>query len=327
MSGGVAQSVQARLVRHARALEVDPNLVLARYATERLLYRLSRSPHADRFVLKGGLLLVVWLGETTRPTRDADLLGFGELGADALARTFGEICAVEVEPDGLAFDVASMQVAAIRPEDPYGGQRVTVQARLGPARLRVQVDVGIGDAVTPDPVWLEYPCLLDLPRPRLRAYRPETAIAEKVHALVVLGSRNSRMRDFFDIHALARHGSFEGDVLVGALRATFARRRTEIPADPPIALTPAFAAIEGKRAQWAGFLRRSRLASAPSDLEAVIDVVAGFVGPVLGAAARGEPFAATWPPGGPWRPATGGSRAARGADPQAGASDVGGAAS
>jgi hypothetical protein len=304
VSTGLARSVQARLVNHAKALGVDPNLILARYATERLLYRLSRSPHAERFVLKGALLLLVWLGETIRPTRDADLLGFGDLDPDALGRTFAEICCIEVEPDGLTFDSASIRVVAIRPEDVYGGQRVTLLARLGPARLRVQVDVGIGDVVIPEPEWLDYPSLLDLPRPRLRAYLPETAIAEKVHAMVVLGSRNSRMRDFFDVHALAMRGSFDGERLSSALLATFERRRTPIPAEPPIALTAAFAEIEGKRAQWAGFVRRNRVVAAPVDLASVIADIVGFVGPVLVAAERGETFTESWEPGGPWQEVT-----------------------
>ncbi len=300
MSTGLAQSVQVRLVRHAKTIDVDPNVVLARYATERLLYRLSLSPHVERFVLKGALLLLVWLGEAIRPTRDADLLGFGELDADTLTGIFREICAVPVEPDALVFDVASIRVVPIRPEDAYGGQRVSLLARLGPARIRVQVDVGIGDAVTPEPEWLEYPSLLGFPRPRLRAYRPETAIAENVHAMVVLGSKNSRMRDFFDVHALAMHAAFDGDLLVRALCATFARRRTAVPTAAPIALTPEFAAVEGKNMQWAAFVRRSRL-TAPVDLGTVVRGVAAFIGPVLAMAGRGEPFAGTWSPGGPWK--------------------------
>lgn len=299
MSTGLAQSVQTRLVRHANALGADPNLVLARYATERLLFRVSRSRHAERFVLKGALLLLVWLGENVRPTRDADLLGLGDLAPDALARTIAEICALEVEPDGLVFDAGSIRVNAIRPEDAYGGQRVTLVARLGPARLRVQLDIGIGDAVVPEPEWIDYPSLLDLPRPRVRAYRPETAIAEKVHAMVVLASKNSRMRDFFDVHALAMRQTFDGGRLAGALRATFERRRTAMPADPPVALTPAFAQIEGKRAQWAGFVRKSRISTAPA--ESAIAGIGAFVGPVLAASAHGRRFAGTWPPGGPWK--------------------------
>lgn len=304
MSTGLAQSVQTRLVRHAKALGADPNLVLARYATERLLYRLSRSPHADRFVLKGALLLLVWLGEAIRPTRDADLLGFGDLDAEALTAIFAAICTVEAGPDGLAFDAASIRVAAIRPEDTYGGQRVTLFAGLGPARIRVQVDVGIGDAVTPEPEWIDYPSLLDLPRPRLRAYRPETAIAEKVHAMVVLGSKNSRMRDFFDVHALAIRKPFDGRMLDRALRATFERRRTPVPTAAPIALTQAFVEINGKLSQWAGFIRRNRLTAAPADLRVVIDTIARFIGPVLATLANGESFVATWPPGGPWEAAS-----------------------
>lgn len=179
MTMGLAHSVQVRLVRHAHALGIDPNLVLARYAAERLLYRLSRSPHASRFVLKGALMMLAWLGEAIRPTRDADLLGFGALDAASLSVTFTGLCASAVEPDGLEFDPTSLRVDPIRPLDTYGGQRVTLLAYLGKARLRVQVDVGIGDAVVPEAEWIDYPSLLDLPRPRLRAYRPETTVAEK----------------------------------------------------------------------------------------------------------------------------------------------------
>lgn len=172
MSTGLAVSVQVRLVRHAHELKIDPNLVLARYAAERLLYRLSRSRYADRFVLKGALMLLVWLGETIRPTRDADLLGFGDINVETLPAIFTEICVMEVERDGLEFDESTLRVAPIRAADAYGGQRAALVARLGAARLKVQVDVGIGDAVFPDPAWIEYPSLLDLPKPRLRAYRP-----------------------------------------------------------------------------------------------------------------------------------------------------------
>lgn len=299
MSSGLARSVQTRLVHHAHAFDLDPNLVLSRYATERLLYRLGRSEHADRFVLKGALLLLVWLGEGTRPTRDADLLGFGELDAQALRRTFEAICELSVEPDGLTFDTASIRIAPIRREDAYGGQRVTLTAYLGRARLRVQVDVGIGDDVVPAPEWIAYPSLLDLPAPRLRAYRPETAVAEKVHAMVVLGSRNSRMRDFFDLHALSSRVSFDGETLSRALEATFTHRGTAFPNETPIALTPAFAALEGKRAQWTGFLRRSRLDEA-AELAEIIERNAAFIAPVLTALAHSMPFSSTWPPGGPW---------------------------
>jgi len=163
---GLVQSLQARLLNHARSVDADPNTVLTRYGLERLLYRLGRSAHADRFVLKGGMLLRVWLGETSRPTRDADLLGYGDLSASALRRIFGDVCEVGVEADGVSFARDSVRVAAIRVEDLYGGQRVRLRGLLGRARLALQIDVGVGDTVVPEPEWIDYPSLLELPKPR-----------------------------------------------------------------------------------------------------------------------------------------------------------------
>jgi predicted nucleotidyltransferase component of viral defense system len=300
---GLPISVQVRLARHARATGLDPNLVLTRFALERFLYRLSKSPHADRFVLKGALLMLVWLGETIRPTRDGDLLGYGDLSQASLTRILGEVCAVAVLPDGLEFLSASIRVVPIRPENAYGGMRATLDARLGKARLRVQIDVGSGDAVTPEPEWLEYPCLLEFPRPRLRAYRPETAIAEKLHAMVVLGEANSRMRDFFDIFALAERRRFEGRLLAQAVRATFERRRTPVPATPPLALRPEFGALRDKQVQWQGFLRKNGLSSVPVELGPVVARLSEFLTPVITAARRTSLFGDTWRPGGPWKAA------------------------
>ena len=297
---GLAHSVQVRLVRHAKTIGVDPNLVLTRYAVERFLYRLSRSPHAERFVLKGALLLLVWLGEAIRPTRDADLLGFGDLPDDVLMRIFAEVCKVEVKQDAMTYLVDSIRLAPIRTEDAYGGRRITLQAGLGSARLRVQVDIGIGDIVTPAPTWLDYPSLLDFPRPRLQAYPPETAIAEKLHAMVVLGSRNSRMRDFFDIDAIAKHTAFESALLISAVRATFERRKTTLPEPLPLALTGLFAAAQDKRAQWQAFRAKSGASTAPEALDEIIERLAVFFSPVFSSSRDVTPFDATWPPGGPW---------------------------
>ncbi len=297
---GFTRSVHVRLVRHAKANNVDPNLVLRRYATERFLYRLSVSPHAQRFVLKGGMLMLVWLGEQIRPTRDVDLLGFGDLSDESLAAAVLEICALPVEEDGIRFDPASTRVTAIRREDPYGGRRVTARALLGPAKIAVRIDVGIGDAVVPEPEWLDYPSLLDLPQPRLRAYRPETAIAEKLHAMVTLGMQNSRMRDFFDIQALADHLSLEGKILGRAVQSTFERRGTALPRDGVTALTSDFVAVPGKQAQWEAFLRKNRLADTSRDLGHVIAAIETFVGPLVATLADGGEHAASWPAGGPW---------------------------
>ena len=268
---GLARSVQVRLARHAKTIGVDPNLVLTRYAVERFLYRLSRSPYADQFVLKGALLLLVWLGETIRPTRDADLLGFGDLSDDTLMQIFVEVCKVEVEQDAMTYYSDSVRLAPIRAEDAYGGRRITLQAGLGLARLRVQVDIGIGDVVTPAPEWLEYPSLLDLPRPRLRAYPRETVIAEKLHAMVFLGSRNSRMKDYFDLRALAREGVLDARLLGEAIAATFQRRGTALPVGVPLGLSDEFARNATKRAQWKAFLGKNRL-DAPALDEVIVEI-------------------------------------------------------
>ncbi len=256
---GLARSVQVRLARQAKATGVDPNLVLTRYGVERFLYRLSRSPYAERFVLKGALLLLAWLGETLRPTRDVDLLGFGELTDGELIAIFREVCGMVVEPDATTFDAASVKVATIREGDAYGGRRVTVQGRIGTARVGVQVDIGIGDAVTPAPEWLDYPSLLDLPSPRLRAYPRETVLAEKLHAMVLLGIRNSRMKDYFDVHALLRDGGHDEALLARAIAATFMRRRTALPEGVPAGLSDLFSSNPERQAQWRAFLSKNRL--------------------------------------------------------------------
>jgi predicted nucleotidyltransferase component of viral defense system len=298
---GLARSVQVKLARHAKLIGVDPNLVLTRYALERFLYRLSLSPHSDRFVLKGALLLIVWLGETIRPTRDVDLLGFGDLSDNLILHMFREVCSVEVAPDAMRYEADSMQIELIRLEDAYGGRRVTLVATLGKARIRLQIDIGIGDVVTPAPAWLDYPSLLDLPKPRVRVYTPETVVAEKFHAMVILGLRNSRMRDFFDVDALARLTEFDGETVSAAVRATFDRRNTQLPASTPIALSAAFHEDREKRIQWGAF--RTRISGGgPEMLHEVTERLALFLLPVLDASRDNTSFPFKWQPGGPWIP-------------------------
>ena len=178
--------------------------------------------------------------------------------------------------------------------------RVTLLAMLGNVRIPLQVDIGAGDAVVPPPEVLEYPGLLDLPRARLRAYRPETSIAEKTEAMVHLALANSRMKDFFDIHRLAETRTFDGDTMRLAVTATFARRGIEIPNERPLALTSAFAQDAQKRVQWTAFVRRTRRPDL-HDLSTVIATLDCFLWPVLQAAARREPWAHRWSNGGPWQ--------------------------
>lgn len=276
---GLAQSVQARLIRHANSSGIEPNVALTRYALERFLYRLARSPHRERFVLKGALLMLAWLGETLRPTRDADLLGFGDLPDEALVEIFRETCAVVVEPDAMIFLPETLDLQPIREEDAYGGRRITLQARLGPARLILQVDIGLGDAVTPPAEWLDYPSLLDQPRPRLRAYPRETVVAEKLHAMVRFGMRNSRLKDYYDIRALLREGALDTVLLPRAIAATFERRKTALPRGIPSGLSDAFSGDPALRSRWDGFLKKNRL-EGPTLPEVVSEVREGLKGAI-----------------------------------------------
>ncbi len=183
----VGASVRGRLLNLARERREDFQLVLTRYALERFLYRLSRSPHRDSFILKGAMLFSLWVRAPYRATRDLDLLGKGDASPARMTEVFRQICALEVEDDGLEFAADSVTVEEIRDVQEYGGLRVTLTARLARARIPIQVDVGFGDAVTPPAQEVELPSLLDFPRPRVKAYQAETVIAEKLQAMVALG--------------------------------------------------------------------------------------------------------------------------------------------
>lgn len=260
-------SVRARLLTLANERKQPFQVLLTRYVLERLLYRLSSSAHRDRFVLKGAVLLTSWFTDPLRPTQDLDLLGFGSSDADAMLAIFRDVCALPAE-DGVTFDVADLSVDLIREELEYGGLRLKTFATIDGARVRVVVDIGFGDAVEATDIIL--PVLLDLPAPRLRAYTPESVIAEKFQAMVVLGRANSRMKDFYDIWALSKSQPF-GDGLARAIRATFDRRKTVIPVTPPDCLTPEFAADQAKQQQWTSFAADVALKST-SLTEVVIDL-------------------------------------------------------
>jgi predicted nucleotidyltransferase component of viral defense system len=250
----IGASVRQRLLNLAHARGQPMELLLTRYALERLLHRLSLSPHRERFVLKGAMLLSTWFDEPHRATRDVDLLGFGDAAEDALLDTFREIMAIQVD-DGIVFDLKSLRIEAIREDVEYGGSRLRTTAALAGARIPITVDIGFGDAVEPGVDDINLPVLLDMPSPRLRAYPPETVIAEKVHAMVVLGMANSRMKDYYDVWMLT--GAFEIDPerLRRAIAATFARRKTVIPSMVPDGLSDAFSADLGKQLQWDAFAR------------------------------------------------------------------------
>jgi predicted nucleotidyltransferase component of viral defense system len=299
-SNPLAQSVKDRLRRVAADRKEDFNSLLARYAMERLLYRLTRTRHGKRFVLKGAMLFVLWLNRMHRPTRDLDLLGSGQIDEQTLRAIFADVCDARVTADGLDFDATSITIHAIRENQVYQGLRVKLQGLLGKARANVQIDVGIGDAITPDPVEAEFPTLLDLPAPRLKAYPHETVVAEKLNAMVQLAERNSRMKDFYDLWLMAKTFAFDGPVLTAAVRRTFDRRQTRLDVEP-VCFTEAFARDASKQVQWHAFLLRERLSDAPSEFPQVMAEVSTFLHPIVSALAGHRDFPLRWQAGGPWQ--------------------------
>lgn len=271
MTSNLAASVLARLLSLAKQRGDDYNLVLNRFGLERLLYRLSNSPHADRFLLKGALLFAYWYDDQHRPTRDADLLGFGQDDAEHLVAIFREVAAMEMT-DGIAYEPDSVRADEIREDNTYGGTRINLVGRINAARCSLQIDIGFGDAVTPTAETVTFPTLLnDFQAPILKVYPIYTVIAEKYQAMVLLGLANSRMKDFYDLAVIARRTDLDGKTLAEAIAATFARRNSPLPVVRPLALTDQFSKDAGKQRQWQAFLKKNRIEGA--SLEVTVELL------------------------------------------------------
>jgi hypothetical protein len=276
----MSASVRDRLLNLARSSNRDFQELVIRYTVERFLARLTSSVHQDRFILKGAMLYTAWKLDDKRTTMDLDLLGTGNPDPKDLSRTFREICVVSIDDDGLMFDKESITAVPIREEAIYDGVRVVMRVHLGVVSIRLQVDVGFGDAIVPAPQPAEFPSLLAENGPVVKAYSPETVVAEKFNAMVLLGMANSRMKDYFDIWMLSRSFAFEGPVLREAIANTFRKRQTSLPESMPVGLTEEFSGSNTKQAQWGGFIRRQkRLGTAPS-LPDVVKGIHSFLRPV-----------------------------------------------
>jgi len=297
----IEQEVRWQLLEISRERKEDFQFVLMRYGLERLLYRLANSQFADKFVLKGALLFEVWMNQPYRPTKDLDLLGFGDHAPDILVGIFGEICRTDVEPDGLIFDAERMSVSEIREHQDYEGLRVKLTAFLGNARIPLQIDIAFGDAVTPNAGKIKFPPILSMPAATILCYPKETVIAEKLQAAVYLDMQNSRMKDFCDIYWLSRFFDFDGDILVRAIRATFKRRNTVIPDTVPVFMTQEFTGDRLKQGQWQAFIRKTSVSGLPDNLEMVVAKLRQFLLPPLKAAGTDDLFRYHWPADGPWR--------------------------
>ena len=272
-------SIRDRLLNKARAEKRDYNLMLTRYALERLIYRISISPYRDQFLLKGALLFDLWFDVPHRPTRDVDFLGYGPADIPHLEDVFRELCAIDAN-DGIEFQAKTVKAAEIRKEANYAGVRVTLIGVLAGAKCPVQADIGFGDAVVPGPEEVTYPVLLDdNPAPQLRAYPRYTVVAEKLEASVSLGMLNSRMKDYFDLWVLVTYAEFDNAILRKAIQATFERRSTPLPAKLPIGLSDEFANDGQKNKQWLAFLLKNGIA--PKPLAEIVTDLRNFLWPLL----------------------------------------------
>jgi len=297
MSTNLHASVRQRLLNQAKAEGRVFDEVLKRYAIERFLYRLSVSKHAPTFVLKGAQLLRAWMASSYRPTQDLDLLGHTENSLENMVLVIRSVCEQDAVADGIVFNSDSVTAQAIKEDADYQGVRVTFVATLGSVRIPLQLDVGFNDIVTPEPVVIVYPVMLDFPAPKLRGYTPQTVIAEKLEAMVMLGERNSRMKDFFDLLHLSQNFELAYLDLRDAIQRTFARRNTELPTQVPVLLQSEHPAKEQKQIQWNAFRKKSNLQEAPESFDEVSKVVRAFVEPVLMA----EDTVTAWSPQEGWR--------------------------
>jgi hypothetical protein len=292
--------VRARLLNEARARGESYDQVLQYFAIERFLYRLSMTEWGERLVVKGAIMLRAWGTPLGRPTRDIDFLGHMDNSRDAVERAVRACLAVAYPQDGLVFG-PEVETVEINVADRYPGVRAIVRGELDGGVFRLQLDIGIDEAVVPEPEWVDYPTLLDMGTPRILAYQPATALAEKLETIVSRGLSNSRLRDYYDIWLLSTVRAYGGPELASSLEATFAHRGTALPADTPLGLTEAFCSGREAQTRWSSFLSGTTV-EAPADLAVVCEAIVHFIMPVAAAAAAEVPFDFVWRPGEGWSP-------------------------
>jgi hypothetical protein len=252
-------------------------------------------------VLKGAMLLRLWADQPYRATRDLDLLRKGDGSIDAIRRDVKAICEIQVEADGVEFDTGTIEIAAIRAAEEHVGARVALTASCHTARLELQIDMGVGDSVWPAPKATAYPTILDMPPPSVLVYPPEAVVSEKLEAIVVLGDRNSRIKDYFDLQYLAGHFSFDRATLAEAIRRTLARRATPIPTEEPIGLTQAYWDNPSRPPQVKAFARRAHLTVGADPGADILATIRPFLIPILDDLGGRKARDGMWMPGGPWR--------------------------
>ncbi len=295
-----AASVHQRLLNKAKESSRPFNELLHHFAIERFIFRLSKSPHADRFVLKGALMFSAWIGPGSRPTMDIDFLGKIDNSLELIIAAMKDVCKMDIEGDGMFYNGETVTAAKITEDAEYEGVRVRVRGGLGNARISLQIDIGFGDVIIPGPSKVVYPALLDFPQPELNGYTMESTIAEKFQAMVKLSVLNSRMKDFYDIWLLSRMFDFRGEILAEAVEKTFENRNTPITINPMV-FDPSFLKDRDKKVQWLGFIRKAKLTDAPETFENVSATVKVFLEPLIASLVERQTFHGVWTAPGPWQ--------------------------
>lgn len=295
----IAASVHQRLLDKARQSSRPFNELLQYFAIERFIYRIAKSSYANRFILKGALMFSAWSGALSRPTMDIDLLGKIDNQIDTITAAIREACLIEVEADGLCFDAETVNAIRITEDADYKGVRVRVHGNMRKARISIQIDIGFGDVIVPNPERISYPTLLDFPTPELNGYTMESTIAEKFQAMVKLGVVNSRMKDFYDIWMLSRTFNFNGEILAEAVKKTFENRKTPLNLNS-VVFDPSFGKDKARNVQWQGFIRKAKLVNAPDSFQDVIVELKIFLEPIASSIDMGQAFTSRWTAPGPW---------------------------
>lgn len=297
----IQASVRALLQNKAEETNRPFAEVLQYYGMERFLYRLSRSKHADKFILKGALLFTAWQIAERRTTLDIDFLARYDNKVASIEAVMRDVCDVPVDPDGLVFDSKNVQGRKIKEDADYEGVRVKFLGFLERSRIPMQIDVGFGDIIYPKTRVINYPVILDFPKPRLKGYPAESVISEKFEAMIKLGLLNSRMKDFYDIWLMMRQFDFNGLNLSGALKRTFEHRKTDLPKEQPLFAEEIYDEKSDRQTLWKAFLRKGDIENAPEKLAITAKKIEDFLIKPLDAISKRLEFNGQWEAPGPWK--------------------------
>lgn len=296
----IQASIRGRLQTKAKEINRPFAEILQYYGMERFLYRFSRSKYADKFILKGALLFTVWRIPERRTTLDIDFLARFENKAANIEMVVKDICGVSVGHDGLVFDPKTVKGLKIKEDADYEGVRVKFIGFLARSRIHMQIDVGFGDVVYPGIKVIDYPAILDFPKPHLKGYPTESVISEKFEAMIKLGLLNSRMKDFYDIWLMMCQFDFDGSSLAGALKKTFEHRKTALPQNKPLFAEEIYGEKSDRQTLWQSFLRKNNIKHAPEKLAITAKEIENFLVEPLSALNKGAEFSKEWKAPGPW---------------------------